>query len=108
VCPFVQTLIKVDKDHNRRVEFPEWMDYMGSLCAQMDDMYFNKAVNNMIAAAQKSKEEAKAKLASGVAAASAGASAGAAAAPAAGSAAAGSAAFHQKGEHGHHHGHSHK
>jgi len=103
----LDTLIKVDKDHNRRVDFPEWMEYMGTLCAQMDDVYFNKAVNNMIAAAQKSKEDAKAKLAAGVVAASVGASAAASAAPSVGSAAAASD-FHQKGDHGAHHGHTHK
>jgi len=58
----LDTLIKVDKDHNRRVDFGEWMDYMGTLCAQMDDKFFNKAVNSMIAAASKGKDEAKKKM----------------------------------------------
>jgi len=99
----LDTLIKVDKDKNRRVDFNEWMDYMGSLCAQMDDVHFNKAINNMLTAAQKSKEDAKKLLQAGVSAASATATA----VPAVGSKAA-DLQFHQPGSHGHGHGHTHK
>jgi len=98
----LDTLIKVDKDHNRKVDFNEWMDYMGTLCAQMDDVYFNKAVNNMIAGAQKGKEEAKKKLQSAVVAASSASDAS----PSVGSKAP-EESFHQKGEHGRGHGHTH-
>jgi len=48
----LDTLIKVDKNKNRKIEFSEWVDYMGTLCAHLDDVYFNKAVNNMMDAAQ--------------------------------------------------------
>jgi len=104
----LDTLIKVDKDHNRRVDFNEWMDYMGTLCAQMDDTYFNKAVNNMIAAASKGKDDAKKKMQEKVlAATSAAASAAAAAGPAVGSKPAPAPEVHVKGQHGHGHGHKH-
>jgi len=81
----LNTLIKIDKDHNRKVDFNEWMDYMGGLCAHMDDKHFNKAVNNMITAAQQSKEESKKKMGAATASASARASSSAAASPAVGS-----------------------
>jgi len=103
----LDTLIKVDKDHNRRVDFNEWMEYMNGLCAQMDDVYFNKAVNNMMAAASKGKDAAKQKLQAAVAAATAAPSAAASALPSVGSQAATESAFHQKGVHGHGHGHGH-
>jgi len=103
----LDTLIKVDKDHNRRVDFNEFMDYMGTLCAQMDDTYFNKAVNSMIAAASPGKDAAKKKLQSAVVAASAAQSAMAVAAPAVGSAKAADPQHHTKGQHGAGHGHHH-
>jgi len=100
----LDTLIKIDKNHDRKVEFPEFMDYMNTLCTNMDDVYFNKAVGNMMTAAQKTKDAYKAKIAAGVSTTATGA---AAAAPAVGSAAAG-AAFHQPGQHGQGHGHTKK
>lgn len=102
----LDTLIKVDKDHNRRVDFSEWMDYMGTLCAQMDDKFFNKAVNSMIAAASKGKDEAKKKMQEKVVAASA-AAAAAAGGPAVGSKPISAPEVHVKGQHGHGHGHKH-
>jgi Ca2+-binding EF-hand superfamily protein len=61
----LETLIKIDKDKNRKVDFNEWMAYMESLIAYMDDDRFNKAVKNMMAAAKpaaptKDRVEAKA------------------------------------------------
>jgi Ca2+-binding EF-hand superfamily protein len=48
----LETLIKIDKDKNRKVDFNEWMSYMEGLIAYMDDDRFNKAVKNMMAAAK--------------------------------------------------------
>jgi Ca2+-binding EF-hand superfamily protein len=48
----LETLIKIDKDKNRKVDFNEWMSYMEGLIAYMDDDRFNKAVKNMLAAAK--------------------------------------------------------
>jgi Ca2+-binding EF-hand superfamily protein len=91
----LETLIKIDKDHNRKVDFTEWMEYMGGLCATMDDKTFNKAVNNMIDAAQASKAESKKKMAAAtVAASTAGASTTAASTPAVGSAPANTSSTH--------------
>jgi len=101
----LDTLIKVDKDKNRKVDFSEWMDYMGGMCAQMDDAHFNKAINNMMAAAQKNKEDEKANQAS--LAARVTTSASAAASPAVGSKPVADPQFAQKGVHGHGHGHTH-
>lgn len=35
-CFLLQTLVKIDKDKNRKVDFPEWMAYMEGLIAYMD------------------------------------------------------------------------
>jgi len=99
----LDTLIKVDKDKNRRVDFSEWMDYMGGLCAQMDDDHFNKAINNMMAAAQKGKDDAKTNQAKVTATPAAGTTA----TPAVGSKPVADPQFHQKGAHGHGHVHVH-
>jgi hypothetical protein len=80
-----QTLVKIDKDKNRKVDFTEWMAYMEGLIAYMDGAFvlacsvfcfcsrlvvafaddrFNKAVKNMIEAAKKpasTKERVEAK-----------------------------------------------
>jgi len=49
----LETLIKIDKDKNRKVDFSEWMAYMEGLIAYMDDDRFNKACKNMLDAAKK-------------------------------------------------------
>jgi len=102
----LDTLIKIDKDHNRKVDFSEWMDYMGTVIATMDDKTFNKAVNSMMSAASEGKEAKKTKLAAKVVAASSNPSATAQATPAVGSAQPIPAHAQQKhGEHGKTHGH---
>jgi calmodulin len=103
----LNTLCKIDKDHNRKVDFNEWMDYMGSIIAQMDDKHFNKAVNSMIGAAQSSKEESKKKLQAAVTTASAQATPAATHTPAVGSAAPVAAHAQAKGVQPHGHGHKH-
>jgi Ca2+-binding EF-hand superfamily protein len=62
----LDTLVKIDKDKNRKVDFTEWMAYMEGLIAYMDDDRFNKAVKNMIEAAKKpatTKDKVEAKSA---------------------------------------------
>jgi len=49
----LDTLIKLDKDKNKKVEFKEWMDYMSGIISYMDDTRFDKAVKNMFDAAKK-------------------------------------------------------
>lgn len=111
----LNTLVKIDRNHDRKVEYDEWLDFMGGLIAHMDDRHFNKAIKNMLDAAKdanNAKAQAHAKLQAGVIAASANPSAAASAAPAVGSSAGPSAAHPGKAEnphtHGHGHGHTHK
>jgi len=53
----LDTLIKIDKNHNKKVEYKEFLDYIGGLIAHMDDATFNKAVSNMMKAAPLAKQK---------------------------------------------------
>jgi len=65
----LDTLVKIDRDHNRKVDFKEWSEYMNGLIAPMDDRQFNKAVHNMLGAARGDKKTAAAAPSVGPAAA---------------------------------------
>jgi Ca2+-binding EF-hand superfamily protein len=47
-----ETLVKIDKNKDKKVDFGEWMAYMEALIAYMDDEKFNLAVHNMMGAAK--------------------------------------------------------
>eukprot|EP00823_Brevimastigomonas_motovehiculus_P006445 TRINITY_DN5327_c0_g1_i1.p1 TRINITY_DN5327_c0_g1~~TRINITY_DN5327_c0_g1_i1.p1 ORF type:complete len:306 (-),score=93.63 TRINITY_DN5327_c0_g1_i1:90-977(-) len=46
----LDALVRIDKDKNRKVDFKEWMTYMGSLVGLMDDAAFNKMMTEMTTA----------------------------------------------------------
>jgi Ca2+-binding EF-hand superfamily protein len=40
----LDTLVKIDADHNRKVDYTEWLTYMNSLFATMDDRQFYRTI----------------------------------------------------------------
>jgi Ca2+-binding EF-hand superfamily protein len=47
-----ETLTRIDKNKDKKVDFGEWMAYMEALIAYMDDDKFNLAVHNMMGASK--------------------------------------------------------
>jgi len=54
----LDVLLKIDSDHDRKVEFPEWLGFVSPLMVSMDDHAFNKWCHAFLKA---SKSDAKIK-----------------------------------------------
>jgi len=52
----LDTLVKIDRDHNRKVDYNEWMAYMNSLFATMDDRIFYATLSKLQRAVQTDRE----------------------------------------------------
>jgi len=52
----LDTLVKIDRDHNRKVDYNEWLAYMTSLFATMDDRIFYKTLSKFQRAVQQERE----------------------------------------------------
>jgi Ca2+-binding EF-hand superfamily protein len=48
----LDTLVKIDADHNRKVDYSEWLTYMNALFATMDDRQFYRTIGRFQRAVQ--------------------------------------------------------
>jgi len=48
----IKVIGKVDKSHDHKIQFDEWMDYMSHIFAKMDDDHFNATYKKLVHYAQ--------------------------------------------------------
>jgi len=52
----LETMVKIDRDHNRKVDYKEWLEYMNGLFATMDDRSFYRTVAKFTTAVRNERE----------------------------------------------------
>jgi Ca2+-binding EF-hand superfamily protein len=52
----LDTMVKIDRDHNRKVDYKEWLEYMNGLFASMDDRAFYRTITRFSTAVRTERE----------------------------------------------------